>query len=130
MHSDLADLPRYSSADYELDAALYNRVTIALRRLGSPLRFPLALLRHLDMILDEQTWIVVDSSLNDIPIMAWLDFQADHRSALHTPIPCKFYTYHCHAELIRPQVLETIADELSSRIETWHGEEPLPDGDG
>jgi hypothetical protein len=127
MFSHLADLPRYSSAECELDAALYNRVTIALRRLGSPLRFPLPWLRHLDMILDDETWIVVDNSLNDIPIMAWLDFQVGHRNALHTPIPCKFYTYHCHAEAIRPQVLETIADELSSRIEAWHEQEPLPE---
>lgn len=123
---DLADLPRYSSADIEMDAALYNRVRIALHRLGCPLRFPLPLLRHLDMILDEETWIVVDSSLNDVPIMAWLGFQAEHRSALHTPIPCRFYTYHCHADLIRPQVLETVADELAQRLES-HEDQPLPE---
>ena len=125
MIQDLGDLPRYSSADFELDAALYNRVRIALLRLGSPLRFPLPWLRHLDMILDEETWIVVDDSLNDMPVMAWLAFHTEHRAALHTPIACKFYTYHCHAELIQPQVLESIADELASRLETWHAQEPL-----
>ncbi len=123
---DLADLPRYSSADIEIDSALYNRARIALHRLGSPLRFPLPLLRHLDMILDEETWIVVDNSLNDIPIMAWLDFQVGHRSALHTPIPCKFYTYHCHAEAICPQLLETVTDELARRLEP-HQDTPLPE---
>lgn len=122
----LADLPRYSSADIEMDAALYNRVRIALHRLGSPLRFSLPMLRHLDMILDEETWIVVDNSLNDIPVMAWLDFQAGHRNALHTPIPCRFYTYHCHAEVILPQLLETVADELARRLES-HQDTPLPE---
>jgi hypothetical protein len=124
MRIDLADLPRYSSADQEMDAALYNRVRIALRRLGNPLRFPLPLLRHLDMILDEETWIVVDASLNDMPVMAWLEFHAEHREALHTPIPCRLYTYHCHADVIRPQVLETVADELARRLEPHSGSDP------
>jgi hypothetical protein len=127
MFSDLADLPRYSSADFELNAALYNRVRVALLRLGSPLRFPLPWLRHLDMILDEETWIVVDNTLNDMPVMAWLEFQTEHRSALHIPIACRLYSYHCHADVIQPQVLEAIADELSLRLEPQSGNDPPPE---
>ena len=126
MNRDLADLPYYSRVDTVLDAALYNRVHIGLRRLACPLRVSLPMLRSLDIILDTETWIVVDVSLNDMPVMAWLDFQADRREALHTPIPCRLQTYHCHADIIRPQVLETIADELARRLES-HAQPPLPD---
>jgi hypothetical protein len=52
-----------------------------------------------------------------MPVMAWLEFQTEHRSALHIPIACRLYSYHCHADVIQPQVLEAIADELSLRLE-------------
>lgn len=123
MISDLMDLPRYSTADYQLDAALFNRVKVALLRLGSPIRFPLPRLRHLNMVLDHETWIVVDDTLNDMPVMAWVEFQTEHREALHTPIGCKLYAYHCHAEVIEGQVLESIADELAQRLEPDHLDE-------
>lgn len=116
MNSRLDDLPRYSSRTCLLPAATYNRVRLGLIRLGSPLRFALPGLRTLEIILDKEHWICVDSGLNDYPILAWVEFQHAERSALHTPVPCRLFTYHAHAELVEPQVLDKTEAVLGHRL--------------
>ena len=64
-------------------------------------------LRDMVAILERDAWACVDSSLNDIPVCAWTNFQ-QHRSGLHTPVPCTLYTYHAHADIILDQVLHAI----------------------
>ncbi len=116
MKSRLDDLPRYSSRYCLMTAATYNRVRLGLVRLGNPLRFALPGLRTLEIILDKESWICVDSGLNDYPILAWVEFRHAERNALHTPVPCRLYTYHAHAELIEPQVIEKMESVLAHRL--------------
>ena len=116
MKSRLEDLHRYDSRADEVDAELFNQVRLALLRLENPLRFPLPGLRHLEMILDEETWICVDESLNDIPVLAWLDFETAGRASLHEPIPCRLFTYHCHADIIIERIRENIFSILDNRL--------------
>jgi hypothetical protein len=59
---------------------------------------------------------VVDHDMNDIPILAWTDFQVEGRSALHEPIPCQLKTYHMHAKVILERVSEFMGQELAVRI--------------
>lgn len=68
MRSRLDELPRYSSRSCLMAAATYNRIRLALLRLGSPLRLPLTGLRTLEMVLEKDAWVCVDASLNDHPI--------------------------------------------------------------
>jgi hypothetical protein len=114
--SRLDDMPRYSTEPCTLDAALFNQVRLAMLRFSQPLRFPLAGLRHLEMVIEEDTWVCIDNSLNDFPILAWVDFDAHHRDSLHEPVACTLYTYHCHADMITDRVLKLTTDHLDQRL--------------
>lgn len=116
MRSKLEDLPRYSSASTELPAALFNEIRLALIRLEKSIQFPIPGLQNLEIILDVETWIVIDVSLNDIPVVAWLDFEVHHRDTLHKPIKCNVYSYHQHADVIIETVLNELHKELDSRL--------------
>lgn len=120
MKSRLDDLPHYSSRTCMLPAATYNRIRLGLLRLGTPLRFALPGLRTLEIVLEKEAWICVDTGLNDYPILAWLDFQQAERTSLHKPIPCRVFSYHAHAELIEPQVLEKTESLLAHRLRKLH----------
>lgn len=112
--SRLDDIPILTSAMTTVPAVRYNRVRLALRRLENPLRIELPRLRSLDMILEDQTWAVVDRSLNDIPVAAWTDFES--RSALHTPLRCSLHYYHAHAAIITDTALTAMDHILAERL--------------
>lgn len=116
LRSRLDDLPRYSTRERRVEAGAYNQVSLALRRLGCPLRFPLPGLRTLEMVLETDAWACLDASLNDYPILAWLDFETAGRTALHTPIPCRMYSYHACGTLVEQQALEATRDILAERL--------------
>jgi hypothetical protein len=116
MRSRLDDLPRYASRAYRMPAAQFNAVRLALLRLGEPVRFALPGLRTLEMVLEQQAWICVDSGLNDFPVLAWVDFEASDREALHEPVSCMLYTYHAHAHIIESRVLQAISEFVNVRL--------------
>jgi len=115
MKSYLADIPVYERLQTTVSAEHFNLVKIALKRLGSPIRLELPKLRTLDFLLDEETWIIVDRSLNDIPVMAWLDFETKNRS-LHEPLNCTLNLYHAHANIIKPRVIEAMTLLLGEQL--------------
>ena len=49
-----------SSANY------FNQAQTALKRIGEQIRFKIPELNHLDLILQEDAWIVVDRVLDDL----------------------------------------------------------------
>ncbi|OGT22222.1 MAG: hypothetical protein A2V90_04840 [Gammaproteobacteria bacterium RBG_16_57_12] len=94
----------------------YNRVRLALLRIASPLRLALPHLRNLCMMMDEELWLVVDESMDDLPIMAWTDFQVTGRRTLHEQIKCKLRYYHIHAGLILNQVFADVEAALAEQL--------------
>ena len=108
MYTRLDDIPIYELRDGEISALHFNHVQVALNRLGSSLRYPIPKLKHLDLILQKEAWIIVDRVLNDIPIAAWTDFKIEHREDLHQPIPCKLRIYHANANLILDRTLDAM----------------------
>jgi hypothetical protein len=124
MRSRLDDLPVFETLQGTVPAADYNLVQIALKRLGDPLRFDLPRLRTLDLILEKDAWIVVDCALNDMPVLAWLDFRTEHRANLHEPIDCERRTYHIHAPIIIDKVIEAmhliLGEQLNAISPTEH----------
>lgn len=109
MKSRLDDLPPYGRRDYEIPARYYNQVRLTQLRYQQAHRFALTGLRSLDVVLEDDAWICVDVSLNDCPILAWLDFAVARRENLSTPVRCTFCTYHAHAVVIVDRVLDQIA---------------------
>lgn len=113
----LNDVPPLKELATEVEAHYYNRVRLALRRLGRPIRIALPSLRHLDLVVTEAVWVCVDRDLQDLPVLAWSDFPAT-RTALHAPVPCRLRVYHQHAERILPTVLAEADTELARRLGT------------
>jgi len=116
MKKKLEGIPRYSSEKTQIDARLFNEVRLSFLRLDASIRFSLPGLRHLDIMLDEETWICVDNSLNDIPVFAWTEFETHHRANLHEPISCMLFTYHQHADVIIEQVKKSIYEILDDQL--------------
>lgn len=126
MKARLDQLPVYERSYIQVSANLYNLAKIALKRLGNPLRFELPRLRTLDFVLEEDAWIVVDRSLNDIPIIAWLNFSTQHRSNLHEPIACERRSYHAHADLITDKSIEAMQLILGEQLGRLEPDSILP----
>jgi len=116
MKSKLENLPCYSRYRAKIEAPVFNRIKLAQIRQGQgkmhTLRLRLDALRHLDLLVDDETWICVDRDQNDIPVIAWLDFNTSHRQELHKAIECDIYSYHAYAEMIEQRVLKYALQSL------------------
>jgi len=112
------EVPRLSSRAGKLEAHFYNNVQTALRRIDSQIRLTIPKLKHLDLILQKDAWIIVDKVLNDYPIAAWTDFEVQGRESLHEPIHCEIRYFHYAASMVLRQTLEAmemiLGEELAS----------------
>lgn len=99
-----------------IEAADFNRVRLALRRLGQPLRVPLAAHRGLEIILDDQAWLCVDALHQDLLILAWRSFDTAGRYGLHEDVRCELCLYHTHAGLIMGSAIEQLGLALTQRL--------------
>jgi len=100
----------------EVQAIYYNHVQTALKRLNNQIRFKIPTLKHLDLILQIDAWIVVDTVLNDMPIIAWSDFKVEHRETLHQPVKCEIRFYHFAADKIMDKTLEAMELVLGEKM--------------
>lgn len=116
MTSKISHIPIYEHRESEINAQHFNTVRIALNRIAKLIRIELPELRTLDLILDADEWIVVDHSLNDIPVVAWTDFQVQHRDNLHQPIKCSLNLYHTHADIILEKVINSMEQILHEKL--------------
>lgn len=116
MSISLNDVPVYENKIVEIPAEYYNRIRLAQIRLPTPIHLALPGLRDIDAILDNDTWICVEASLNDLPILAWTEFDVEDRGALHEPVRCKLCLYNIHADLITETALKTIVEQIDSRL--------------
>lgn len=81
-----------------------------------PTCFGLESLPPMSLLLDEWEWVLVDSSLYDMPVLAWTDFQDAGRAALHEPVRCTVRDYHQGAPKVRNKALQLLAEELEARL--------------
>lgn len=117
----LNDIPVYERASVSIEAPVFNQVRLALLRLSNPLRCSLRSLRGLDVLLTDDIWVCVDRTLNDVPVLAWTDFQTKDRATLHEPIKCEVRYYHAHAHMIVSTLLADLAFELDAQL---HADSP------
>ncbi|WP_303901705.1 hypothetical protein [Thiohalomonas denitrificans] len=115
MYTRHEEVPALTSRAGKVDGADYNLVHRALSRDGPSIRLALPGLKTLEMILQHDAWIVVDVAFNDIPVLAWTDFEAKGRSTLHESVPCRVRLYHGHASMVLRRALQIVRDELSER---------------
>lgn len=111
--SPLRSLPKTIEARY------YNRVRLALIRLGNPLRLELeAELRHMDMLLSTEEWLCLDRAREDLPLLAWSGFRVRERDALHAPVQCILHLYDARAGLLAARVLPVLDRLLEQALQT------------
>lgn len=108
MYTRHQEVPVYQYREGVVSARVYNQVRLALTRLQSPLRLALPDLRDLDVILQDDAWIIVDRSLHDVPVVAWTGFDNRHRNNLHRPVLCQIRLFHVSAGLILSPSLKAI----------------------
>ncbi len=116
MYTRLNDIPILELRDSSIDALHFNHVQVALKRINNSLRYTIPKLRHLDLILEKEAWIIVDRALNDIAVAAWTDFAVEHRENLHQPIPCKLRLYHANAGIILDRTLDAMELLLGEQL--------------
>ena len=118
------EVPQLGSRAGKVNANYYNHVQTALKRLGNQIRLRIPKLKHLDLILQKDAWIVVDITLNDIPVVAWTNFETEGRDSLHEPIKCEIRFFHFAASMILNRTLEAMELMLGEEMEQY-----LPDND-
>jgi len=116
MNTRLTNIPVYESASAEIAAARYNRVRLALARLGCPLSMHINELKHMSLILENDAWICVDEVFNEFPVVAWTDFQTRDRQGLHMAVPCRVLKYHEHADRIMATVMNAMDRMLEEQL--------------
>ena len=122
MKSHIDSIPVYETHNIKIRAQDYNLARIALKRISNPLRFEVPRLRTLDFYLDDELWVILDRSLNDIPIVAWSNFEDNARSNLHEDIPCRQRIYHTHAHLILDKAIEAMQLIIGEKLSALQGD--------
>lgn len=100
-----------------MNALYYNHVQTALKQLNDQIRLTIPTLKHLDLIVQKDAWIVIDRVLNDMPVVAWTEFQTEHRETLHEPIECEIRFFHYAASMILNKTLEAMELMLGEALE-------------
>jgi hypothetical protein len=117
------EVPQLSASASTIDALYYNHVQTALKQLGKQIRLSIPKLKHLDLILQRDAWVIVDNSLNDIPVAAWASFEVENRDSLHEPIQCEVRFFHYAASMILDRTLEAMELMLGELLEKETTEE-------
>lgn len=116
MYNRLDDVPVYALRQGKVNPTHFNHVQLALKRLGNEIRLSIPRLKHLDLILQKNAWIIVDRVLNDVPVVAWTDFQTSHRDNVHEPVLCNIKHYHANAAMIMNRSLDAMEMLLSEKL--------------
>ena len=113
MSTRLRDIPPFLTQPSTVSAAHYNRIKLALLRLGSPFEVALPKIR-VNMVLEHGSWMGYADWHEALPLIEWTDFQVQHRCALHEPIECTLHLYHIHAPLIRLRIEEELLGAIGA----------------
>ena len=114
--SRVAGMPVYVREDDEVSAKLYNLWRRVKLHFSLPIRIPLEGYRGLVMVLEEHEWVCADESQNDMPVLAWVEFEDQGRDAIHLPVKCKLNHYHYAASKIHIHSLELMEAALEQKL--------------
>jgi len=114
--SRVEGMPIYAQEDEEVSAKLYNLWRRVKLHFNLPLRIPLEGYRGLVMVLEEHEWVCADERQNDMPVLAWVEFEDQGRDAIHLPVKCKLNHYHFAASKIRLHSLELMEAALEEKL--------------
>ena len=111
------EVPILNSRPGKMDALYYNHVQTALKKLGPQIRLRIPTLKHLELIIQRDAWIVVDLALSEFPVLCWTNFQTAHRDNLHEPVKCEVRYFHYASSMIYNKTLEGMELMLGELLE-------------
>lgn len=100
------EVPVLHTREGKMEAMYYNHVQTALKKLGPQIRLRIPTLKHLELVIQQDAWIVVDLALSEFPILCWTHFETNHRENLHEPITCEVRYFHYGASMIYNKTIE------------------------
>ena len=99
-----------------IEAKYFNIAQTALKRSKDPIRFKIPGLKHLDLLIQPDAWIIVDRVLYDMPIVAWSGFKTEGRNNLHEPVACEVRLYHFAARMVLNKTLNAMQEMLGQTL--------------
>lgn len=114
--SRVEGMPVYAQYDEIVSAKLYNLWRRLKLHFNLPFRIPLEGYRDLVMVLEEHEWVCADESQNDMPVLAWIDFEDQEREAIHLPVKCTLNHYHYAASKVQAASLELMESALKKSL--------------
>jgi hypothetical protein len=102
----------------EVEAHYFNVARTALKRIKQPIRFKIPTLNHLDLLVQDDAWIIVDRVLHDMPVAAWTDFDTEARDNLHEAVTCEIRLYHFGARMVLKTALDAMHDILGQTLDS------------
>lgn len=112
----LDDYPALRVMQKTITASDYNRIRLGLSREKLPWRIELKKFRCLYCVLDETAWVCIDECQDDLPILAWRDFNVSQRDSLESPVTCRLFLFHTHAGLIMGSALEALVEAIEEHF--------------
>ena len=107
----------------DVEARYFNIVHTAMKRISKHWRTRIPGLNHLDLILQDDAWIIVDRVLNDMPVAAWTNFETGGRDNLNEPIPCEIRIYHFAARAVLQTTLDKMEQIVRDSLKEHQGDE-------
>lgn len=98
----------------ELKPDDFNVVRLGILRLGAPLTLNLDGIKGLRCVLDDHAWVFMDRFVDNMPLLAWMNFES--RSTLTEMIPCELRLYHFQAGMLTDKALETLKLGISLQL--------------
>lgn len=108
----------YQIIKTDLSAKDFNAVRLGILRLGAPLTFDLDEIKGLRCILDDHAWVFVDRYVDDMPLMAWTNFES--RTSLNETISCELRLYHFKADMLVNRALDLLKQSIVEQRELIH----------
>jgi len=116
MYERLRDCPVLNEYPSRIPAQVWNVWRRYWMQAHRQTCFGLESLPPMSLLLEAHDWVLVDSSLYDMPVLCWTDFQGKGRDSLHEPVPCIVREYHQGATKIRDRALVLLSEELAARL--------------
>jgi hypothetical protein len=116
MYERLKDFPALDRYPSRIPAPVWNIWRRYRLHEGRETCFGLEGLPPMSVILADDEWVIVDTYLYDLPILAWSEFGDAGRESLHEPIPCVVRHFHQGASMVRNKALGLLAEELEARL--------------
>lgn len=107
------EIPALRIMQKTITADDYNRIRLGMSREKLPWRLNLEKFRCLQCVLEETAWVCVDECQDDLPILAWTDFNVSQRDSLESPVTCQLRLYHTHAGLVMGAALEALVETVT-----------------